>query len=220
MSGLQENLKSTYAHDAIVLAGIENRSVREISLTQGRVALVDADDYEWLNQWKWTIHVGRKYPYAARNSHSKIIKMHRLILGITDPLIWKDHVNRCGIDNRRVNLRIAEYTLNARNASMRVDNKSGLRGVCWNKRSQKWVAQIFVNKKVISCGYYSDIKEAAMAYDKAALRFRGNEAELNFPEKKGEYDVQGDIRGETGAYYRAHRGKGVMACSLAIQSWS
>ena len=56
MSGLQESLKSMYAHDAIVLAGIESGSVQGIPLTQGKIAIVDAEDYEWLAKHKWYAH--------------------------------------------------------------------------------------------------------------------------------------------------------------------
>jgi hypothetical protein len=225
MSGLQENLKSIYAHDATVLAGIENGNIRGIPLTQGKIAIVDVEDYEWLSRWKWRIHEGRNYPYASRiirigKGEQKHIKMHREILGLTNPQIWVDHINHNGLDNRKNNLRIASKRLNAINTSMRLDNTSGYRGVSKNSKVNKWQAQIFHNKRVLHCGYYTNIEDAARAYDVAALRFRGNDAILNFSENKEKYDVFGNIQGETGTHYRAHRGKRVLGSTLAVQTWS
>ncbi len=60
-----------------------------------------------------------------------------------------------------------------------VNNKSGFRGVSWWTRDNKWVAQITVNGKVKRLGCYTDAKDAARAYDKAALHYRGEEARLN-----------------------------------------
>jgi hypothetical protein len=140
MNGIPESQMLEFARDAIVPIGIENGTIKVIPLSRGLVAIVDAEDYGWLNQWKWSVQAGRRYPYAARRAKNKCIKMHRLIMGITDPLIWIDHVNRYGVDNRKINLREAAYTLNARNACMRKDNKSGYRGVSWCKRIGKWWA--------------------------------------------------------------------------------
>ena len=56
-------------------------SWRFISLSQGQFAIVDADKYEWLMQWKWCIHESKfGYAYAVRGEKGKTISMHRQIL--------------------------------------------------------------------------------------------------------------------------------------------
>jgi AP2 domain len=65
-------------------------------------------------------------------------------------------------------------------SDLSANNKSGFRGVSWYRRDQKWVAQITFNRRVIRLGCFADIKQAARAYNKAALRYRGEEARLNY----------------------------------------
>lgn len=65
------------------------------------------------------------------------------------------------------NCRWATKKVQSRNTRrIMITNKSGHRGVCWNKRYNKWVARISVNKKRIHLGYFEDKIEAAKAYDK------------------------------------------------------
>ena len=82
---------------------------KRIPLTQGRFAIVDDTDFEWLNQWKWHARKCRGKVYAARRRRkeegtgSEIMLMHREILG-TPPGMDSDHINRDTLDNRRSNL--------------------------------------------------------------------------------------------------------------------
>ena len=64
--------------------------------------------------------------------------MHRLILGLTDPAVHTDHINGDGLDNHRANLRVCSHAENMRNSRKRVNNKSGFKGVSWNKAKGKW----------------------------------------------------------------------------------
>ncbi len=192
MSGLLESLRSMYAHDATVLAGIENGSVRGIPLTKGEIAIVDADDYEWLNQWKWCVH-GKRIRYAHRGAWTgkKVvsIQMHRIVLNLHpgDGTIV-DHINRDGRDNRKSNLRIVPQSINAFNCKLSDRNSTGYRGVTWHKRDKIWWAQIRVDTIIHYLGSYSNAISAAIAFDKAAVGYRGKNAVLNFPEKRSEYE--------------------------------
>lgn len=60
-------------------------------------------------------------------------------------------------------------------------NKSGYFGVCWRIRSQNWHAQISYNNKKIHIGYFSDIIQAARAFDRKAIEIYGDLATTNFP---------------------------------------
>lgn len=150
-----------------------------------KFATVDAIDFDWLNQWRWHFRDG----YAARTQvftrvngkqPSEKIWMHRLI-NKTPKGMETDHINRDRLDNRRENLRAVTKRQNAMNRNMRVDNKSGYIGVCWDKDRNKWVASLSTNDKTIHLGRYEDIVEAAKAYDQAAEKHYGEYAHLNFP---------------------------------------
>jgi hypothetical protein len=159
---------------------------REIQLTRGKVALVDDEDFDWLNQWKWyaqpNVFAGKK-AYAQRtqyiSSENKVgVMMHRLIMGATRGL-EVDHINGDGLDNRRCNLRLCTRTENARNLRKSKANTSGYKGV--SKYFNKWQARLETNGKQVFVGLFPTIEEAARAYDAKAKELFGEFAGLNFP---------------------------------------
>lgn len=161
---------------------------KQIQLTKGKFALVDDEDYEWLNQWKWFSHDGAG-GYAARNSKyvrgekRKTILMHRQIMGEPKEL-QVDHINRDRRDNRRENLRLVTAQQNKLNSCIQKSNTSGYRGVAFWKRKAKWRTMISHDNDRLFMGYYKTAEEAALAYDFAAIFLHGEFAELNFPEIK------------------------------------
>lgn len=74
-----------------------------------------------------------------------------------------DHENRVRADNRIDNLRDVDKAGNQANASTRSDNTSGVRGVSWNKRQQKWVARHQVNGERRCLGHFETLELAAAA---------------------------------------------------------
>ena len=87
-----------------------------------------------------------------------------------------DHINGIRSDNRPCNLREASNSSNAKNKGMCVRNTSGKKGVSWVPHLGKWKSEITVDKKRKYLGVYTDINDAAKAYDEAAdklfLEFR------------------------------------------------
>jgi hypothetical protein len=75
-----------------------------------------------------------------------------------------DHINRIRSDNRWCNLRNATRIENARNMGTSKYNKSGFKGVRWNKQNRKWQAKAKVNGKQIYLGFFKSIEDAANAY--------------------------------------------------------
>ena len=91
-------------------------------------------------------------------------KVHKVVWEMFNGKMEKgfqiDHINGNILDNRIENLRKATYAENQWNAKTRVDNKSGIKGVCWNSKLNKWYAQIKHNKKLHYLGVFKDKKEA------------------------------------------------------------
>lgn len=165
-------------------------NMKEIQLTQNKVALVDDEDYWKLSKYKWSIYHWKEYFYAVRYPG---IRMHREILGLKKNSKYiADHINRNTLDNRRENLRKVTRSLNGYNSKIRKHNKSGYRGVSWDNGEKKWRACLAINKKTIHCGRFENLFDAAMAYDNFAKKIWGKNAILNFPERKEIY-VSGHI---------------------------
>lgn len=147
--------------------------VREIPLTQGKVALVDDEDYAFLMQWKWYYNCG----YAKRGARGRIT-MHGTIMPSPDGTA-PDHRNGNGIDNRRDNLRPATPQQNMWNRKAVTGSKSKYKGVDWYAASGTWRAYIKINGKQKHLGCYREEQDAARAYNIAAKKYHGEFARLN-----------------------------------------
>jgi AP2 domain len=164
--------------DSIVLFGA---NMKEIPLTKGFVALIDDEDFERVSQIKWTVKKGAtSKTYYAQNSMKRLL-LHRFVLGVPANLDV-DHRDRNGLNCCKGNLRVSTTCQNKYNVGIRSDTTSGYKGVCWNKLERKWKVAIKSNKHSFHLGTFSDLLEAAHAYDVAAKTFHGEFACLNFPE--------------------------------------
>lgn len=162
--------------------------MKTINLTQGKVALIDDDMFAYLNQWKWMAqydnHTRSYYATrAARDSESakqKRVRMHRLILGLLDnDKLQVDHKNHNTLDNTKINLRVATVADNCANRKSKKGTSSNYKGVGWYKPYNKWLARIAKGEYCKNLGYFIDEKDAAMAYNKAAIEIHGEFACLN-----------------------------------------
>jgi hypothetical protein len=152
----------------------------EIPLTQGKVAIVDVADYEWLSQWKWCANNQHGIWYAVRAKRPELIRMHRVILDAKAGQIV-DHIDGNGLNNRRANIRLCTSHQNSMNMSRQTRGSSRFRGVAWQKTQNVWVARIRDGEKLLYLGRFSDEVKAALAYDAAAQRIFGEFARLNLP---------------------------------------
>ena len=159
---------------------------RRIKLTKGRFAIVDPEDFERLNQYKWFCtyygYAARKIPRKDRKGKETVALMHRELCPAPDELVV-DHINRNPSDNRKANLRPATKQQNCWNAKIK-KKRAGTRytGIHFDKRKGKWFVHITRDGRSTTCGYYSDEVEAARAYDRLVKEHRGEFAVLNFPE--------------------------------------
>jgi hypothetical protein len=154
--------------------------MKEIPLTQGKVALVDDGDYGLVIQHKWYAAELKRHWYAVRSGQNhRMIFLHREIMNASAG-VQVDHINGNGLDCRRENLRLCTPAENNRNSSKPRSNTSGYKGVTWHKRGAKWQAAISWNRKSIHLGLFSDPETAARAYDEAARKYHGAFAKTNF----------------------------------------
>lgn len=159
--------------------------MKEINLTQGKIALVDDEDFEYLNQWTWHAEKGRSTFYAKRTDYNsgkaKGVRMHTEILKFHNlhSKTQVDHKNHNGLDNRKENIRPASAGENNMNHNIKQKGSSKYKGVVKhiNNNTNSYRAAI-QNKNL---GFYENEEDAAIAYDNAARELYGEFANLNFP---------------------------------------
>ncbi len=159
--------------------------IMPIPLTQGLFAIVDGDDYECIAKHKWYAEKHSRNFYATRkspkiNGYRHSIRMHREVLGAKKGQQF-DHKNRCGLDNRKNNLRPCSVSQNQQNREAQTNNSSGYKGVHWGCRDRKWIAKITHHGKAIFLGCFNDKIKAVKAYDKKARELFGEFAYINLP---------------------------------------
>lgn len=146
-----------------------------VPLTRGYEAVIDAADVSLVEGWNWCALVRPKSVYAMRFSEGaekKTILLHRVIAGTPEGMDT-DHIDGNGLNNRRSNVRVATKGQNMHNQRLSSANTSGVKGVSWVKRRQKWQAQICANGKRVGLGYYDTIADAGQAYADASAKMHG-----------------------------------------------
>src|SRR5262245_55156316 len=120
-------------------------------LNNGFILLFDEEDRQIVESHEW---YAMKQPHchiyyvvapirdAKTRRQTTTVRFHRLVMGVTDPKIGVDHINRNGLDNRRQNLRLASQAQNLGNTKTRTDNRSGYKGVGFHRQSRLWRARL------------------------------------------------------------------------------
>lgn len=151
--------------------------------------LLDDDVYDIISKYKWSVAKDHNTFYATRQielprigkkRNRKRLIMHRVILGLEDPKIMVDHIDRNGLNNQRNNIRICNQSQNMGNSSKRKGSTSKYYGVCWVERKKKWAAYLQTNRKSNNIGFYNSEEDAAKARDLVAKEKYGEFAALNF----------------------------------------
>lgn len=167
--------------------------MKTIPLTQGKVALVDDEDYEWLSRWKWSVKLKKYTCYAQRMVYKAeltkkvyCIRMHREIMGLKPgDKRQVDHIDDNGLNNQRHNLRICSDQENKFNKRKLGKAVSIFKGVTYSTGRRKcWRSRIKINKKEKHLGYFHNEHDAARAYNAAAIKYFKEFARLNVIEKE------------------------------------
>lgn len=168
----------------------KTNGVVELSLTNTeKVALIDAEDFERVSQYKWYYHTRKRYSVLTEAifatgaiNNRKVYEIARFILD-AKPGQLVDHKNRNRLHNYKSNLRICTAQQNAFNRAPKSGRRyKGFRRL-ERKKGVRYSSQIVHNGKQIYLGLFRTIKEAARAYDEKAKELFGEFAWLNFPEE-------------------------------------
>ena len=153
----------------------------ELTTTCGTAFLVDSDIAECLGRFAWKLdkdgYVIRKTTIAGK--HGRTVRLHREVLGCTDPALLVDHRDGNKLDNRRTNLRQASKAQNSQNGLKSPGRASLFRGVTWHRAAAKWQASIRASGRNLYLGLFTDEHEAGHAYNRAAIHHHGEFARLN-----------------------------------------
>jgi hypothetical protein len=151
--------------------------MRKIELTQDQFALIDDEDFDRVNQFKWAaqkrpqkykdVYIAvrsKQVGYINGKQKFKRVFMHRYILDVKDDM-QVDHINGNPLDNRKENLRLVNNRQNGQNRHHVKTSKYP--GVSRKKNRKSWIAQIQINGKIKYLGSFKTEIEAYNAYKKA-----------------------------------------------------
>jgi hypothetical protein len=166
-----------------------------INLTRGYSAMVDDGDYESLKDFKWQsairkrrdgsvcIYAKRAYAVPLNEGGYKIftVFMHRQITGAPSGK-QVDHWDGDGLNNRRINLRIATSSQQQANKTGKTNGITRFKGVRVSRSNRSWVASITVNGVYRHIGTFRKDYNAATAYNFVAYEAWGDFALMNTPQ--------------------------------------
>ena len=147
------------------------------------VIFYDEEDAPIISLHVWQVNIERNNKYARTNVKGTSVRMHRLILGVTNPSIFVDHINGNTLDNRKCNLRLCSNAQNLHNRGANKNNPTKLKGVTIFEKNY-YRARITAFGKAIHLGLYKDPMAAAQAYNEAAIKYHGEFAKLNIIQKE------------------------------------
>lgn len=158
-----------------------DQRIKMLFLGRGHVTIVNLHTFRLLKldrfEWRAQVHKRARKVYAVANPGRYL---HRMLIGAQRGQIV-DHIDGNSLNNRADNLRIVTPSQNRANSRKDRDNRSGYKGVYFEKSCRRWVAQIAHQGRKYYLGVFREKRRAAMAHDRAAIAIHGQHAGLNFP---------------------------------------
>lgn len=138
----------------------------------------DLEDYDKIKDYCWYEHKDLNEDICgyieSKDIHSnKIVKMHRIVTGVTDSRLKVDHIKHRKYDNRKSQLRVATNQQNTMNRNKPKNNTSGVAGINWDKEKNKWRVRVYHEMKTIHYGYFDNFEEAVNVRNNAVEQLRG-----------------------------------------------
>jgi hypothetical protein len=165
-------------HESPLLRSDARSMVMEIEVKDGSIAIVDAEDWDFLKGFRWYRITNPKPKGAMCFIDDKSYCMHRLVMGLErQDRILVRHRNSNYLDNRKENLRF--ITKSEAAGSIPGHSKTGFKGVHFDRRRGLYWASVFRNGEFYWLGNFGSAKQAAWAYDRAAESLFGEFAVTN-----------------------------------------
>lgn len=158
--------------------------------TKGEEFYFDLEDYDLIKDYCWWKN-DNGYLISSLNDNKKI-RMSRLIMKEDDIRILIDHQDHNTMNNRKSNLRRATSSENAMNSELSSSNTSGVTGVYFDKKRNRWVASIMINYKSIHLGGFIEFEDAVRARKKAEDEYFGEWSYANSMNKDNEILKEGE----------------------------
>jgi len=142
---------------------------------------IDLEDVEKCRSLKWFLKISGKEKKYVQRRIGRLHLSHYLLGFEKESGIEVDHANGDTLDNRKNNLRVVTHQENMMNQRvLPSNNTSGHIGVSWDKKLNKWIAQIKVNQKHIHLGVFYTIEEAIGSRKQGELKYFGKNKLINF----------------------------------------
>jgi len=153
--------------------------MKTIQLTKGQTTLVDDEDFEYLNQFRWSAYRARDNDsfYALRSYRDDQgkrinVSMHRVIMDAPKGMDV-DHKDRDGLNNQRANLRVCTRSQNQLNTFGKGNSRSAYKCVDWHKRNKKWRVRVLKEGTRKEIGYFETELEAGIIANITIRRYHG-----------------------------------------------
>lgn len=145
--------------------------MKKIFLGNGNYTIVDNDDYDKFNKFKWYLNGSGSVIGRMKRGAGKLFHLHRIIID-APPDMQVDHINRNRLDNRKVNLRLATQLENNWNQAAQKNCKTGVKGVYWRPERKRWRAVFRYKGKLIIDKMYKNFDDAVNIRTKTAIEFQ------------------------------------------------
>jgi hypothetical protein len=150
-----------------------NFGERTQAYRNGKKFYIDYDDFiNHVMGYSFGMNNNGYVVYSSTKDGLNSKLLHRVIMNCPDDMVI-DHIDHNKLNNMKSNLRICTKHQNEMNRGKQKNNKSGVIGVCWHKRIEKWEARIALNNKLIHLGLFDDLEEASRARKEAEIKYFG-----------------------------------------------